>query len=103
MVVQSEKPPTTSPKRPAIFIKVIAVLSASTYALSQVTMSAGDKYIFKHYKQVTPMGLLFANCLICATISLLIMLYKEVNRGAFHFTAKYGLIVPPISDLQHKF
>ena len=62
-------------------------------------MSTGDKYIFLNFKQITPMALLFAQCLICATISLTIMLYKEVNREAFHFLVKYGLVVPPISDL----
>ena len=35
-------------------------------------------------------------------ISTVLMIYKECNPNAFHFLVKYGVVIPPISDLQEK-
>ena len=99
MVTQTQNPQNLTLKRSIIFIKVVAFLAASTYALSQVIMTAGDKYIFTNFKAVTPMSLLFIQCVLTGAISSSLMLYKEVNRGAFHFLVKYGIVVPPLSDM----
>ena len=99
MVTQTQNTQNLTLKRSVIFIKVVAFLAASTYALSQVVMTAGDKYIFTTFNAVTPMSLLFIQCVLNAAIGLLLMLYKEVNRGAFHFLVKYGIVVPPLSDM----
>ena len=99
MVTQTQNPQNLTLKRSIIFIKVVAFLAASAYALSQVIMTAGDKYIFTNFKAVTPMSLLFIQCVLTGAISFSLMLYKEMNRGAFHFLVKYGLVVPPLSDI----
>jgi len=72
------------------------------YASSSIALTFTDKLIYNRFEKMSPLSLLMIQCQVNVAISTVMMLYKECNPNAFHFLVKYGVIIPPITDLQEK-
>ena len=77
----------------------VTAVTCTIYAVSSLALTLTNKAIYTKFDDVSPFNLLMVQCEVSVAISSLMMIYKECNPSAFHFLVKYGIVIPPITDL----